>query len=113
MRSLTDAVVDRRSSTDGALFRLDACPCGAYLYSLGVTLIQPFMGLLPDILENRNSKIIGANDVFGITLLEELHGLHAYSYMFLLFFIICFLCLRLVCVCLFVKKKNRAIVDFS
>ena len=105
MRSLTDAVVDRRSSTDGALFRLDACPCGSYFYSLGVTLIQPFMGLLPDILENRNSKIIGAN-VFGITLLEELHGLHAYNYMCLLFFVICFLCLRLGCVCLFGKTKT-------
>ena len=84
MRSLTDAVVDRRSSTDGALFRLDACPCGAYFYSLGVTLIQPYMGLLPDILENRTAKIIGAN-LFGIPLLEKLHGLHAYSHIFLLF----------------------------
>ena len=93
MRSLTDAVVDRRSSTDGALFRLDACPCGSYFYSLGVTLIQPFMGLLPDILENRNSKIIGAN-VFGIILLQELYDLRAYSYMCLL----CFLYFSCVCV---------------
>ena len=112
MRSLTDAVVDRRSSTDGALFRLDACPCGAYFYSLGVTLIQPYMGLLPDILENRNSKIIGAN-VFGITLLEELYGLHAYSYMCMLFFFYIFLVFAF-SLCVFVwKNKNKSIVDLS
>ena len=109
---MTDAVVDRRSSTDGALFRLDACPCGSYFYSLGVTLIQPFMGLLLDILENQNSEIIGGN-LFGITLLEKLHGLHAYSLYVSVVFYYMFLVFAF-SLCVFVwKNKNKAIVDSS